>query len=167
MIRIRPIQPEDVPAVKRLIGTVAYGIFGWDGSLEDSLRHFSASGDFADMDDLSGHYFDRGGLFLIALDDAQLIGSGALRKLDDETAELKRMWLAGNYQGRGIGFRILTHLFDFARQWGYTRVRLQTSREQTRAIGFYRRVGFYEIAPYAHEPDDVSMEIMLEGTKSS
>lgn len=164
MVHIRPIRPEEVPAVIRLIVTVAYGIFGWEGSLEDSLRHFSASGDFADMDDVVGHYFDRGGLFLVALDGAQLIGSGALRRLDDQTAELKRMWLAERYQGKGIGFQIITRLFGFARRHGYTRVRLQTSPEQTRAIAFYRRVGFYDIPSYTEDLEEISMEITLRGT---
>ena len=145
MITIRPIQMEDVPHVKHIICTVAYGIFGFDGTLEDSIRHYIGLGVFNDMDDIQSHYFDNGGTFLVALENKEIVGSGALRKLDRQTAELKRMWLLEDFQGKGIGYHIITHLFDFARSHGYRYIRLQTSPEQTRALGFYRRVGFYEI----------------------
>ncbi|MFZ5821567.1 MAG: GNAT family N-acetyltransferase [Chloroflexota bacterium] len=161
MIAIRPIRKEDIPAAKRVILTVAYNIFGFDGALEDSIRHFEAAGKLKDMDEVESHYFDRGGMFLVALDDEQVIGSGALRKLDKDTVELKRMWLLEAYQGQGIGYRLLTQLFDFARSQDYARVRLQTSLEQARALAFYRRVGFYEIPCYNQGEDDVSMEILL------
>jgi putative acetyltransferase len=161
MILIRPVQLEELQAVKRVILSVAYNIYGWEGTLEESIRHFEASDEFADMDDVQSHYFDNGGYFLVALDGAQVIGSGAVRRLDAQTAELKRMWLLEDYHGRGIGYRILTRLFDFTRSQGYTRVRLQTGSKQTRAIAFYRKAGFYVIPAYNEDFDEVSMEIAL------
>ena len=161
MITIRPIQEAEIPAVKRVILTVAYNIFGFDGTLADSIRHFEASGEFNDMDDVQAHYFAARGLFLVALNGEQVIGSGALRKLSGDTAELKRMWLLGAYHGRGIGYRLLMQLFDFAREQGYARIRLQTSPEQVRALDFYRKVGFYEIPPYNEDVSEISMEIEL------
>ncbi|MFL7867515.1 MAG: GNAT family N-acetyltransferase, partial [Anaerolineales bacterium] len=107
------------------------------------------------------HYFAAGGTFLVALNGEQVIGSGALRKLSDNTAELKRMWLLEAYHGRGIGYRLLMQLFDFAREQGYARIRLQTSPEQVRALDFYRKVGFYEIPPYNEDVSEISMEIEL------
>ena len=161
MITIRPIRPDEIPATKRVILTVAYNIFGFDGTLEDSLRHFLAAGKLNDMDDLQANYLNAGGLFLVALNGEQVIGSGALRKLDDQTAELKRMWLLEAYHGQGVGYRLITQLFDFARQQGYIRVRLQTSPEQVRALAFYRQVGFYEIPCYNDGVDEISMEVNL------
>jgi putative acetyltransferase len=161
MITIRPIRPNEIPAAKRVILTVAYNIFGFDGTLEDSIRHFSAAGKLKDMDDLQANYFDAGGTFLVALNGEQVIGSGALRRLDNETAELKRMWLLEAYHGQGIGYRLITQLFDFAREQGYSRARLQTSPEQVRALAFYRKVGFYEISSYNNDLDEISMEVKL------
>ena len=91
MITISPILKEEIPAAKRVILTVGYGIFGWDGSLEDSIHYFENSNEFDDMDNLQTHYFDNSGLFLTALDDETLIGTGAIRKLDRDIAELKRI----------------------------------------------------------------------------
>jgi putative acetyltransferase len=161
MILIRPIRVDEIPAARHVILSVAYGIFGWEGTLEDSVRHFETSGEFKDMDNLQEHYFGNGGLFLVALDDNKVIGSGAIRKLDEATAELKRMWLLEDYQGKGIGYRLITRLFDFGRAKGYIRARLQTGTEQTRALAFYHRLGFYEIPCYTNEIQGVSLEVTL------
>lgn len=161
LITVRPIRVEEVPAARRVILSVAYNIYGWDGSLEDSIRHFETTAEFADMDQLESHYFGNDGLFLAALDDETVIGSGAIRKLDRETAELKRMWLLESYHGKGIGYRVISQLFEFARAKGYKRVRLQTSTEQTRAIAFYKRLGFREIPCYNNKIGEISMELDL------
>ena len=118
MIKIRPILAEEIPAAKHIILSVAYGIYGWSGSLEDSIRHFKSTGEFADMDHVEKHYFQNDGLFLAVLDDDILIGSGAIRKLDSETAELKRMWLLESHHGKGIGYQVIKRLFEFARTQG-------------------------------------------------
>ena len=72
------------------------------------------------------------------------------------------MWLMEDYHGQGIGFQVLQQLLEFARAHGYERVRLQTSPEQTRALDFYRRVGFYEIPCYNDDTHEVSMELLLD-----
>jgi putative acetyltransferase len=164
MITIRPIHPEEVPAARRMIITVAYGIFGWEGALEECIRYFEASGKFADMDNVELHYFQNNGQFLVATDGDQIVGSGALRKLDLETAELKRMWLLPEFHGKGIGYTLFSRLRDFAHSQGYQRIRLQTSPEQTRALAFYRRLGFREIPCYNDDLDEVSMELDMQGT---
>jgi ribosomal protein S18 acetylase RimI-like enzyme len=161
MIVIRPIRGGEIPAAKRVILTVAYNIFGFDGSLEESIRHFEVSGAFKDMDNVGIHYFNAGGTFLVALNGDQVIGSGALRKVDLRTAELKRMWLLEAYHGQGIGYRLIQKLFEFARKRGYAQIRLQTSPQQVRALDFYRKVGFYEIPSYNEDVSEVSMEIKL------
>ena len=161
MIQIRPIQPHEIPEAKFIILSVAYRIYGWEGTLEDSACHFEETGEFHDMDKVQAHYFDNNGLFLAALDDGKLIGSGAVRKWDDTTAELKRMWLLEEYHGQGIGYQLITRLFDFARTQGYQRVILQTGSEQSRAVKFYQRLGFVKIPAYNNQPDEISMQIDL------
>lgn len=162
MITIRPIQQDEVLAAKLVIITVAFDIFGFDGTIEDSLRHFEEAGTFDDMNDVKTNYENPGGRFLVVLDAEKVIGSGALRRMDEETGELKRMWLLEDYHGQGIGFRLIQELFAFAREQGYIRVRLQTSPPQTRAIDFYRKLGFYEIPCYNDEDNEISMEIKLK-----
>ena len=162
MITIRPIASEEIPAARRVILSVAYNIYGWDGSLEDSIRYWEATYEFDDMAHVEEHYFQNDGHFLVVLDDDKVIGSGAIRKFDTVTAELKRMWLLENYHGKGIGYKVIKQLFDFSRSKGYQRIILQTSPEQTRAIDFYKKLGFYEITCYNDKPEEISMEIRLK-----
>ena len=161
MIKIRPIRLHEIPDAKYIVLSVAYRIYGWKGTLEESIRHFEEIGELHDMDEVQSHYFDNNGQFLAVLDDERVIGSGAIRKWDDTTAELKRMWLLEDYHGRGIGYQLITRLLDFARTRGYRRIILQTGLEQSRAVKFYRRVGFVEIPTYHDQPEEVSMEYIL------
>ena len=56
MITIRPVQQKEIPAVKLVILTVAYNIFGFDGTFEDSIRHFEEVGEFEDMNNVKAYY---------------------------------------------------------------------------------------------------------------
>lgn len=161
MITIRPIKQEEIPEAKHVILSVAYNIFGFEGTLEESIRHFEASGEFNDMDNVQSNYFEAGGTFLVVVNGEQVIGSGALRRLDENAAELKRMWLLEKYHGRGIGYLLISQLIDYATQIRYARIRLQTSPEQTRALTFYRKIGFYEIPCYNDDVSEISMEMKL------
>lgn len=162
MIKIRPMKPNEEPAAKRVIYRVAHEIFNDPRSPEESIAYFEARGELKDMDDIQQNYFNNGGIFLIMLDDSQPIGTGAIRQFKDEICELKRLWLLPEYQGKGLGYRMLQELFSFAREKGYKRVWLQTDPiYQTRALEFYRRIGFYEIPRYGERTDDISMEMYL------
>src|SRR5690242_8146656 len=122
MIIIRPIHMDEIPSAKRVLLEVAHQIFGGDKTLEENIQHFESA--LADMDDFQVEYLEQGGTFLVVLDDSTVIGSGAIRRLETQTAELKRMWLMEDYHGQGIGFQVLQQLLEFARAHGYERVRL-------------------------------------------
>ena len=162
MIRIRPIQPREIPEAKHVIFTVAHAIFGGADTLEESIAKHSAQGKLSEMDEVQASYFERGGTFLVTLDDERIIGTGAVRFLEEGVCEIKRMWLLTEYHGRGLGYRMMQELIAFARQKNYRIMRLETDPlVQTRAFEFYKRLGFYEIHRYGDDPDDVGMELIL------
>ena len=162
MIEIRLIKPDEGPAAKRVIYRVAQDIFHDPRSLEESIAYHESRGELKDMDDIQRNYFEKGGLFLVMLDDNHLIGTGAIRQLEDDICELKRLWLLSQYHGQGLGYRMIQELFSFARENGYKRIWLQTDAvEQSRALEFYRRLGFYEIPRYTDRTDDIAMEMSL------
>ena len=162
MIRIRPIKPDEVAIAKKLIYRVAHQVFQDTRPLEESMAYYEAQGQLHDLDDLQKSYFDSGGIFLVMTDEAQMIGTGAVRKIDPEICELKRLWLLFEYHGQGLGYRMMQELFRFARSKNYQRMRLETDRgHQNRAFDFYRRLGFYEIPRYSNNEEDVAMEIVL------
>lgn len=73
--------------------------------------------------------------------DAQLavIGVARLHQVTPAEAQIRFMALRPDYQGQGLGDRLLAHLELIARRWGVTEITLQ-AREQ--AINFYRRNGY-------------------------
>lgn len=95
-----------------------------------------------------------GGGFLVALDDGEAIACGAVQRVDERTAEIKRMWVRRDWRGHGIGRRVLQALEDRCRELGYTRVVLDTNAELVEAIRMYATTGYtatdrYNDNPYA------------------
>lgn len=95
------------------------------------------------------------GSFLIAEAETAAIGCGGIVRIDDETAELKRMWVDPNWRGVGVGRRLLARLEGEAVTLGYRRVVLDTNRVLTEAVAMYERSGYdaigrYNDNPYAH-----------------
>jgi putative acetyltransferase len=162
MITIRRIEPHEVTIAKDLIYRVAHQVFRDTRSLEESVAFYESKGTLKDMNDIQQTYFDNDGIFLVMTDSDQIIGTGAVRKLDDTNCELKRVWLLFEYHGKGLGYRIIQELLTFAREKGYRRMRLETDRDdQSRAYELYRRLGFYEVPRYSDNEDDVAMEMVL------
>jgi putative acetyltransferase len=162
MIKIRPIKAEEIPLAKQLIYQVAHKVFQDTRPLEQSIAFYESKSLLQDIDDLEECYFSSNGIFLVMTDDDRIIGTGAVRKLDDQICELKRVWLLHEYHGQRLGYRMMQELLSFAREKGYSRMRLETDREaQSRAFEFYTRLGFYEIPRYSQHEDETAMEMIL------
>jgi putative acetyltransferase len=162
MKEIRRIKPDEWAVAKRVVYRVAHAVFNDLRALEESIAYYESRNELKDMDDIQKNYFDQGGTFLVLLDDGQIVGTGAIRKLDDNICELKRLWLLTQYHGQGLGYRMLQELLSIAREKGYKRIRLETEPEaQSRALNFYKRIGFYVIPSYTHLTDEVAMEMVL------
>lgn len=140
---------------------MARNIFRWQGTLEEISLQFDARGELRDVDEYQTNYLDRKGQFLVAMDQDRVIGTGAIRGLDHDMAELKRLWLLESYHGQGIGYRLVQNLFSFAKKSGFRRVRLLTDRRQERAIHFYHQVGFQSTNDQPEDPNDLYLEMGL------
>lgn len=160
-VQIQPIEPQQTTEAKRVILSVARNIFRWQASLDEIVKRFDEQGDLHDVDNPQTHYFDHQGLFLVAVDQGRVIGTGAIRRLGSDAAELKRLWLLEAYQGQGIGYQLVQTLLRFAQATGCRRIRLLTDRRQDRAIRFYERVGFQPIKCDSDDPDDICMEMVM------
>jgi DNA-binding MarR family transcriptional regulator/GNAT superfamily N-acetyltransferase len=92
------------------------------------------------------------GLLLVATLHGEPVGCGALKFHDDAPTEIKRMWVAPQARGLGLGRRILADLERRAAAGGARVVRLETNRTLTEAIGLYRAEGYREVPPFNDEP---------------
>jgi GNAT superfamily N-acetyltransferase len=88
------------------------------------------------------------GAWVVAYLDGEPAGCGGVKRLDDTSAELKRIYLAASARGRGLGRRLLEQLEQHARELGYERLRLDTGDLQPEALGLFRSAGYEHIADY-------------------
>jgi len=90
-------------------------------------------------------YLTNYGEFLIGEWDGVFVAMGALRHTSPERAEIKRMRVHPDYQGRGIGQIILCELEAHARTLGYKTLHLDTSVVQVAAQKLYKKNGYREV----------------------
>ena len=84
--------------------------------------------------------------------DGRWVGCAGLRPLGGGVAELKRMYVAPEARGTGLGRRLLSEVEAAARERGYTRVRLDTGEPMPEAQALYRSAGYREIPDYNGNP---------------
>lgn len=88
-----------------------------------------------------------------------LVGTGALKRLDANHAELKSMRTSAHHRGRGIARQVLNHLLQEARTRGFTQLSLETGPQPffEPARQLYFQHGFVECGPFAeYGPDPYS-----------
>jgi DNA-binding MarR family transcriptional regulator/GNAT superfamily N-acetyltransferase len=92
------------------------------------------------------------GGFLVASLRGDPIACGAIKLHGREPAELKRMWVAPDARGLGLGRRMLAALETWAADHGAHAVRLETNRSLVEAIAMYRSSGYREVPAFNDEP---------------
>ena len=93
-----------------------------------------------------------GGVFLVGYEDGTPVCGGGLKRLDEEAAEIKRMYVVPELRGRGIARELLVALEDAARALGYAIVRLDTGAKQPWAEKMYRDAGYRVIGNFNANP---------------
>ena len=81
-------------------------------------------------------------------------GCGAVKLIDGEYAEIKRMYVRPQFRGTGLARSMLRHLSDYAQAQGIELLRLETGIYQPDAIGLYERAGFRLIPPFGEYRED-------------
>lgn len=141
-LRIEPLDPDDVRAIAAL---AAY--------FDELDRRFPTGFDPGDALSAGlGEFRPPSGAFVAALDDGQVAACGAIQRVDDRTAEIKRMWVRPGWRGHGVGRRMLHALEARCRTLGYERVVLDTNAELAEAIQMYTTAGYTPTERYSDNP---------------
>ena len=130
---IRPAEPNDLETVRELLREYAEGL-----QLDLSFQDFDA-----ELADPLGFYE----LVLLAED-----GCVALRRINELTCEMKRLYVQPTTRGGGLGRQLAEAVIAEARKRGYSRMLLDTLPEMAAAQSLYRSLGFRETEPYRHNP---------------
>lgn len=105
------------------------------------------------------HCFDA---FWIMLDREEIIGTAALKRMDECRCELKSLYLYERFQGRGLGRKLLETVIEEAAESGYREMYLDTLSTSARALILYEKAGFVRTERYNENYDaDIFMVLKL------
>jgi GNAT superfamily N-acetyltransferase len=141
-LRVERARADEEPA-SSLLAAMSAEIDGLYSDLPGSLNSIPAT-----AEQMSGP----DGSFLVISDAAGPVACGGVKRLDAETAEIKRMYVAETHRDRGVGRRLLAELESECRRLGYRRIRLDTGSDQPSAQALYESAGYGLIADYNDNP---------------
>jgi ribosomal protein S18 acetylase RimI-like enzyme len=143
MLEIVPVRLDaDLAEVRALFREYADSL-GVDLSFQDFEREYA---------ELPGEYAPPRGELLLAHWEGATAGCVALRPLEGDLCEMKRLYLRDEFRGRGVGRALADAIVAAARARRYTRMRLDSLPGMAAAITLYRAMGFREIEPYRQNP---------------
>ncbi len=147
MFTLRRFQPSDMEAVEYLhvYALQQTGAYLGRGPWDD------------DVYEIEKAYLNNQGEFLIGEWDGSFVAMGALHRTTPERAEIKRMRIHPDYQGRGFGQLILNELTARARVLGYKTLHLDTSILQVPAQKLYEKNGFRKVGGDTYQ----NLEVIL------
>ena len=143
MIEIQSAEwPRDLEVVRRLFREYADGL-GIDLAFQGFEEELAA---------LPGKYEEPEGRLLVAWAGKEAVGTVALRAIDDETCEMKRLFVRPSARGIASGGRLAERICEEARKAGYSRICLDTLPAMLPALALYHSLGFVPVAPYVFNP---------------
>lgn len=111
----------------------------------------------SDLNRIADIYTNRS-RFLIALLDDKVVGTAAIEEIDQDSAELKRMYVKSDLHGQGVAQKLFDMALKFAKEQNYKKLILITNQVMERAHGFYKKNEFIQIG---EEDDKLTFELKL------
>lgn len=117
-----------------------------------------------ELENLPGKYSEPYGMILVAFKGQTPVGCIALRKLEDNICEMKRLYVKPDFRGKGLGRELAEKAINSAINKGYQIMRLDTLVSMKGAVRLYKALAFKECEPYIYNPlkDALYMELKLE-----
>lgn len=138
----RAIFPDDLPAVTAIF--------------REHVQSPTANLDFQDYEqefaELPGKYAEPDGGVLLAVVEGRVVGCAALRRVEDGTCELKRVYVRPVARGMDLGRKLVEEMLRVAREAGYRRMCLDVLPEFVAAQRLYESLGFVTAEPVSFNP---------------
>ena len=152
-IVIRPADPgHDLDTVRVLFRAYADAL-GIDLGFQDFEQELAT---------LPGKYAPPRGRLLLAWREDMALGCVALRPIDAQRSEMKRLYVRPEARGTGLGRTLAVRICIEAREAGYRQICLDTLQTMTAARAVYEALGFKPTEPYVYNPLPGAMFLALD-----
>ena len=149
---IRATTASEYAAAKEMFRVYAAAI-----NINLDFQHFEK-----ELSDLPKMYSPPNGGIILARDQELAFGCVAIRRINEREGELKRMYVATEYQNKGFGKILLQRALILAKECNYEKLKLDTLNYMSSAIYLYKQAGFYEIPPYYSNPISTAVYFEIE-----
>ena len=155
-ITIQQASKKDLEVVNELVLEYLH----WDvGHAKDVL------GEIVDVNDMLNHsnsemdlFFAPTGRLLLAKEGDRAVGTAFLKKLREDTCEVKRMYVRPEFRGKKVGKNLLGQLIQDAKLIGYSKILLDSAIYMEKAHSLYRSMGFIEVDRYPESEMDLDFQ---------
>ncbi|MCX6832268.1 MAG: GNAT family N-acetyltransferase [candidate division Zixibacteria bacterium] len=152
MQTIQVVRETEIEVARKLFSEYAAAL-GFDLCFQDFEN---------ELRELPGEYAPPDGCLLLAHDGETAIGCVALRRIDKQACEMKRLYVRPEARGQKLGKKLAEATIAEARRIGYHRMRLDTLPSMSEAIALYRTLGFRETVAYRYNPVPGAIFMELE-----
>ena len=136
-LTIREATNADIEPIRQLVFSVLE---------EYNLKPDPCSTDM-DLDDIEENYARNNGYFIVVEKEKTIVATMGLKRISNDTCELRKMYAYRSVRGKGLGRYLLEHAIARAGKLGYTRIILETATQLKEAISLYKKYGFIEFYP--------------------
>lgn len=150
MVEIEQIQQDQIPAVQQMMKEYLAYAFSLEQGSENAPTF---EGVDQEMNDLPGIFSPPRGRFYVATFEGRLSGFVALKPIDNETCELKRLFVRPTARGQNLGTQLVNRLIRDARAIGYQKIILDSHKKMVAAHTIYRMAGFKDVPAPADFPE--------------
>ena len=115
-----------------------------------------------ELEHLESKYGLPDGRLYLAYCNGELAGCIGLRKHDEQSCEMKRLYVRPEFRGKHVGQQLIQQIISDAKDIGYSSMLLDTLPFLQSAVHMYKKFGFYEISQYNDNPIKTSIYMKLE-----
>lgn len=115
-----------------------------------------------ELANLPGKYQDPTGAILLAEHNDEFVGCVAVRPIENQICEMKRLYVKPQAQGLSAGRLLAEAIIAKAQSLKYEKMQLDTLKRLERALALYQKLGFKEISPYYANPLDQVIYLELD-----
>lgn len=145
-LKIREFSENDIQPVRELFIRTNRALT--PPHLKDRFEAYIKSSLKEEIDRISEYYSEKDGSFWVSTFDDEIVGMFALEAREEDSMELRRMYVDRKWRKQGIAQVMLEFAEDICRKNGCVRLELSTSELQKEALSFYRQAGYQLLREY-------------------